>query len=118
MSCQLRVCAAASLRAFPCCSDRYGVSLTAAGPLLKPAIYILISTTSRSASADGTSLITAQVEGQQRGFCVVSALLHALRRVHVRLLPSRCFLLDELRKDLDRQSDIELYLICQTGRTQ
>lgn len=41
------------------------MSLTAAGPSEKPAIYMLISTTAHSQSADGTSLIPARVEGQQ-----------------------------------------------------
>lgn len=64
----------ASLRVFPCWNDGHCVSLTASGPTEKPAIYMLISTTAHWQSADGTSLIPARVEGQQRGFCVICAL--------------------------------------------
>lgn len=58
--------------------------MTAAGPSEKPAIYMLISTTARSQSADGTFLIPVGVEGQRRGFCAICALLHALQKVVLR----------------------------------
>lgn len=69
-------------------NDRDCVSLTAAGPSEKPAIYMLISTTAhssagRSQSADGTSLIPAGAERgvAERLLCFIRALLHALQKV-------------------------------------
>lgn len=84
------------------------MSLTAAGPSEKPAIYMLISTAAHSQSADGTSLIPARVERQRRGFCVICALLHALQKVvfafSYRMIHRRTLL----------ETSIELYIIPQS----
>lgn len=84
------------------------MSLTAAGPSEKPAIYMLISTAAHSQSADGTSLIPARVERQRRGFCVICALLHALQKVVF------AFLYRMIHRRTLLETSIELYIIPQS----
>lgn len=56
------------------------VSSAAAGHSEEPVIYMLISTTAHSPSADGASLNPARVPRERRGFCVTCALLHELQK--------------------------------------
>lgn len=60
-------------------------------PLKKTAIYLLISTAALSQSTDGTSLIPARVEGQQRGLyiCTFAFITEISLAVSYRMIQKR-----------------------------